>query len=441
MPMRSWLRPRLLILLPLALVLVVSFFLSPLPVGAAEQKRPKTREEREAQRAAQKAAPSVAISKKLAEVRELLSQNKLAEARRVIDDLEKRRNLKVSDQANIFQFAAYVRTQQDQNREAADYFQKAVDLNALAPAAQKGMILQLARVYGLLEEFEKALTAVNLWFEPGDYTPPQAQVAEAHFLKGMILNRLKRMDEAVPEVEKAIELSANVKEGWLQLLVSLYYQLDNFPKVAETLEKLIANFPDKKNYWTTISQIYAQLDRMDRALAMLQLAHQMNLLDKDREFLALSQHLINQEIPFQCGQTLEKAIGDKILAGDAKNYGFLANCWLVAREQQRALDPLLKGAEASEDGSLYLRLAYIHLQRDRYEEAIPVLQKALAKAKPGERGAVNLLIGVAQLGVKHLDEAERALRAAMTDEKARADAERYLTYLEQERQRLEPPAA
>ncbi len=440
MPKRSWLRPRLAIVFSLALALGISLFAATLPVAAADPKKPKTREEREALKAQQKAAPSQAISKKLAQVRELLAENKLAEARKITDELERRRSLKPSDQANVFQFAAYVRTQLEQNREAADYFQKAVDLNALAPAAQKGMILQLARVYGLLEEFEKALVAVNLWFEPVAYTPPQAQVAEAHFLKGMILSRLKRMKEAIPEVEQAIELSTIMREGWLQLLVSLYYQLDDFPKVADTLEKLVANFPDKKNYWTTISQIYAQLDRMDRALAMLQIAHEAKLLDKDREFLALSQHLINQEIPYQCGQTLDHAISDKILAADAKNYGFLANCWLVAREQKRALEPLAKGAEVSEDGGLYLRLAYIHLQRDRYDEAIPVLQKALVKAKPEERGAVHLLIGVAQLGVKHLDEAERALRAALADEKARPDAERYLTYLEQERQRQEPPA-
>jgi tetratricopeptide (TPR) repeat protein len=411
---------------------------------AAEPKKPnapKSREERAAARAAQKAAPSQAISKKLKEVQELLAENKIAQARRVIDDLEKRRNLKASDQANIYQFAAYVRTQQDQNREAADYFQKAVDLKALAPSAQKGMILQLARVYGLIDRFENALETVNLWFEPIGYDPPQAQVAEAHFLKGMILNRLERYNDAIPEVEKALELATVTREAWLQLLVSLYFKTDNFPKLSETLEKLIANFPDKKTYWTTISQIYAQQDKMDRALATLQIANEHKLLDKDKEFLALSQHLINQDIPYQCGQVLTKAIEDKILSADAKNYGFLANCWLVAREQKRAMDPLEKGAEVAEDGSLYLRLAYLHLQRDRYEEAIPVLNKALAKSKPDERGAINLLLGVSHIGTKHLDEAERALKAAMADQKARPDAERYLNFLEQERQRMEPPAA
>jgi tetratricopeptide (TPR) repeat protein len=440
--LRTVKRGRVLVLLLLAALVTAT---SSAAVNAAEQKKPnapKTREERAAAKAAQKAAPSPTISKKLGEIQKLLSENKIDQARKTVDDLEKRRNLKASDQANIFQFAAYVRNQQEQYEEAAKYFQKAVDLKALAPSTQKGMTIQLARIYGLLKRFDRALAAVDLWFEPiGEYQPPQTQVSEAHYLKGNILAQLKRPQEAVVEIQKALELATVMRESWLELLVAQYFQLEDFPKMAETLEKLLAHFPAKKKYYTTIAQIYAQLEKSDRALALLSIAREHKLLDKDREFLALSQHLISQDIPYQCGEVLAKAIDDKVLAGDAKNYGFLANCWLVAREQQRAMEPLEKGAEVAEDGSLYLRLAYLHLQRDRYKEAIPVLNKALAKAKAEERGSINLLLGVSYLGTKHLGEAERALKAALIDQKARPDAERYLTYLEQERQRLEPPAA
>ena len=77
----------------------------------------------------------------------------------------------------------------------------------------------------------------------------------------------------------------------------------------------------------------------------------------------------------------------------------------------------------------------MYLQRERFEEAISALNKGLAKAKPDQRGRVYLLIGVAQLGAKRLDEAERAFRSARADEKTRAEADSYLKFVTQERER------
>jgi hypothetical protein len=75
------------------------------------------------------------------------------------------------------------------------------------------------------------------------------------------------------------------------------------------------------------------------------------------------------------------------------------------------------------------------LQRERFAPAIDALQKGLAKSKPERRGSAQLLIGVAQLGSEHFDAAERAFRAAQSDEKVRHAAESYLKYLDEQRAR------
>jgi len=77
----------------------------------------------------------------------------------------------------------------------------------------------------------------------------------------------------------------------------------------------------------------------------------------------------------------------------------------------------------------------MHLQRERFEPALDALQKALAKSKPERRGSAQLLIGVAQLGSEHFDAAERAFRAARSDEKVRRAAESYLKFLDEQRAR------
>ena len=128
-----------------------------------------------------------------------------------------------------------------------------------------------------------------------------------------------------------------------------------------------------------------------------------------------------------------------VIAPDADAYKLVSNCYIAARENERALEPLTKAAELSPDGDMYMLLGQMHLQRDRFAAALDALEKSLAKAKPEQRGPVNLLIGVAQLGAEHLDAAERAFRAAHGDEKVRRAADSYLKYLEEQRARRDQP--
>ena len=117
----------------------------------------------------------------------------------------------------------------------------------------------------------------------------------------------------------------------------------------------------------------------------------------------------------------------------------LSNCYVAARENELALEPLAKAGELAPDGEMYMLLGQMHLQRERYEPALEVLQKALAKSKPEQRGSVQLLIGVAQLGSNKLDDAERAFQAAANDAKVGDAARSYLKFVAE--QRLAEPAA
>ena len=107
-----------------------------------------------------------------------------------------------------------------------------------------------------------------------------------------------------------------------------------------------------------------------------------------------------------------------MLKADADSYGLLSNCYLAAREGDEALAPLAKAAELSPDGDdVRAARPAAPPAGGRFDAALEALQKALAKAKPEQRGSVQLLIGVAQLGSERFDDAERAFRAAQGDEK------------------------
>jgi tetratricopeptide (TPR) repeat protein len=205
--------------------------------------------------------------------------------------------------------------------------------------------------------------------------------------------------------------------------------------VANTLERLISMSPQKKQYWTQLAAVQNYLEREARALATLQLANQAGLLSDDREYRQLARLLFLREMPYQCARLVEGGLTGGKVKQDAESYRLMSNCFLAAREHDLALDPLARAGELAPDGEMFMLLGQLHLQRDRFEPALEALQKALAKSKPDQRGQVQLLIGVAQLGTERFDDAERAFRAATGDKKVQNAAESYLKFLEEQRLR------
>jgi tetratricopeptide (TPR) repeat protein len=289
---------------------------------------------------------------------------------------------------------------------------------------------QLAGLYAQLSEFPKAKEVLDKWFQGADQPTP-----EAYYLNAVILIQMERYAEAVTSAEQAVALSPNPREGWLSLLVHSYYLVKNYAKMASTLERLIAQVPTKKSYWMLLSAAYFDLDRDDEARAIVQLAYRQGLLDQEKEVRALARLLLANGLPFEAANVLEKGMKDKVLPGKEDVYELLTNAFLQARAEDLALGPLTKGSELAEDAQLNILLGKVYLQDERFEDAIMALNKGLVKAKPDQRGRVYLLLGAAQIGAKRLDEAERAFQSARADEKTRAEADSYLKFLTQERER------
>jgi tetratricopeptide (TPR) repeat protein len=207
--------------------------------------------------------------------------------------------------------------------------------------------------------------------------------------------------------------------------------------VAATLERLVSMSPGKKHYWVQLAAVQNYLEREAKALAALRIAYQGKLLTEDRELRQLSRLLFLRDLPYQCAQTLQDGLGAGIVKADADSYRLMSNCFIAARENDRALEPLAKAGELAPDGDMYMLLGQMHLQKDRFDPALEALRKALAKSKPEQRGSVQLMIGVAQLGKNDYAAAERSFNAASGDKKVSKAAESYLKFLAAERARKE----
>lgn len=396
-----------------------------LAAGGADAKRKKAEEGAGGERGVGVSKP---VAEKLLQANEQLEKERYDAALAIVDAVAKRRRLKPPELAQIHRFRGYIYVNKGMIEPAAAELQKALDQNGLDRGAEQLTTYSLAQLYTQLGKYDQALGLIDRWFETAE-----SPKADAYYLKAMILVQQEKFEAALEPARMAVDMSPKPKESWLQLLAAIYIQTRDYPNVAATLERLVAMAPGKKQYWVQLAAVQHHLERDARALATLKLADSAQLLDDDKEMRQLARLLFLRELPFECAQAVEKGIESGKVKPDAESYRLLANCYLAARETDRALGPLAKAGELSSDGDMYLLLGQLHLQRDRYAPALDALQKSLAKAKPAQRGSVQLLIGVAQMGAERFDDAERAFKAAQNDDKVRRAAESYLRYLEEQR--------
>jgi tetratricopeptide (TPR) repeat protein len=374
------------------------------------------------------------VAEALLDANERMEKDQYDEALAIVDKAAKRRKLKAPDLAQIHRFRGYIYVNMNKTEQGAAELQKSLDQHGLDRNSEQVTTYSLAQLYTQLGQYDRALALIDTWFQSAESPKP-----DAYYLKAMILVQQEKPEAALEPAKTAIESSPSPRESWVQLLAAIYIQLRDYPNVASTLERLIDMAPNKKQYWVQLAAVQHHLEKDARAAATLRLADQAELLNDDKEFRQLARLLFLRDQPYECAKTVEEAMAAGIVKADADAYKLIANCYVAARENDRALEPLAKAAEMSPDGDMYMLLGQMHLQRDRFAPALDALQKSLAKAKPEQRGSVNLLIGVAQLGAERLDDAERAFRAAQSDEKVRRAADSYLKYLEEQRARRDQP--
>ena len=370
------------------------------------------------------------VSRYLAASLKLMQDNKLDDAAALLNKINSQKRLNPAERAKIQQFLGNVAVYKSDMKGATKNLANALELKGLDPASEQQVTFQLASIYAQIGDYPNAMKTLDQWFAKATQPTP-----EAYYLKAVILIQMQRLEEAVTAAEQAVALTSEPREGWLSLLAHTYYLTKDYSNMSKTLERLIARSPNKKSYWLLLSAAYFELDRDDDARAIVQLAYRQGLLDQDREIRALARLLLSNGLPYEAAAVIEKGMASTLVPRQKDTYELLTNAFLQAREGDRALEPLTKGADLADDAQLYLLLGKVHLQRDRYKEAVNALNQGLAKAKPEQRGKVYLLLGVAQLGANRLDDAEVAFRSAAGDAKTRAEAENYLKFVTQERTR------
>jgi tetratricopeptide (TPR) repeat protein len=251
---------------------------------------------------------------------------------------------------------------------------------------------------------------------------------------------MEEFARALPPAQKAIELAEMPQESWLQLLLALYIQKEQFNDAIPLLERLVAMAPDKKTYWMQLSAIYGQVEDYPNALAIMFLAYEAGLVTEDPEIRRLADLLLFNEVPYRGGQILEDAIEKGTVTVDDKLYEKLANCWIAAGEVEKAIEPLEKGSELASSGEMLVRLGQVHMERQDWEAAQAALERGIDKGELKDTGQAQLLMGIAFFNERKLADARPWFARAAKAAKHRSIAETYIQIIDAQTAQPASPA-
>jgi tetratricopeptide (TPR) repeat protein len=326
----------------------------------------------------------------------------------------------------VFRLKAYVAYSEGDFAAAVENFDKVLAEEVLPPRDDNRIRFNIAQLYASLRKWPEAIASLDRWERYAEEPDPLA-----HYLRGIAHYQLDDLEQALSEAEKAVDLSPEPPEGWLQLLAALYTQKEDYASVTPILEELVVRFP-KKQYWVQLSLIYGVREDYKHSLAVQQVAYLQGFLTEDKELRRLARSYLYANLPHPAAQVLEKGLADGLIEHDPEALELLANAWVAAREYERAVPPLREAAQRSADGNLSVRLAQVYLQNEQWKEATEALQRALQKGGLKNPGNAELLLGISYYNDARVEQARSSFARARQYDSTRDAAEQWMTHLERE---------
>lgn len=368
---------------------------------------------------------SMSVYRTMSFIQESIQQEKYDIALEELQNLlTEEGKLKKYDRAKIFEMLASIYMVQEKYTLAVKYAEQALYLDTLEEASIIQLHQRLLYLYLFLENYSKAIENVEIWFK----LEPDPSV-QSHFTAAQIYALADRMEEALSYALRGMQKFREMpeqtpRESWFQLLVSIHFRFRNYQEAANILEQSVNYWPQRRTYYLQLSALYQELNQPKNAFAVLSIAYQNNLLDKEPDISRLVQMYRYFEYPFKGASILSYSLKQKAINSDEANWAKTADAWLQAREWSQAETALIKAAGLSRDGIHWLRLCQSTFQDERWSESQQHCNQALKKGKLGEEeGAAWYLLALSRYYDNKVHEAKSAFEHCINWEKTKSDCE------------------
>ena len=378
----------------------------------------------------QTVAMSQPVYEALLEIQELVEVDDYANAQIKIVELQGKKKLSPYEAAQIWNLSGYNYYLQENYPKAIQSYESVLRQPELPEALQQSTLKTLAQLHFTVEDFQKALETVDrlmaVIVEPA---------ADVFMLKGQALFQMQKYEEAIDPIKTAIEMYKDQgrvpRENWLLLLRVCYWELKDFPNMLIVLEELIEAYP-KDSYVLTLAGVHSELGDTKKQLALTEALYEKGYIDGKTHAINLANLYLLHGIPYKAAKVLEKEIAAGTVKSDVRNLRLLSQAWYSAREDEKAIPPLLLAAESSEDGELYIRLAQSYINLEKWSEAAKSAQKGISIGGIKRMDTANIMYGMALFNQKKLEQARRVFQAAGKDKRSVRASQQWIKYVDSE---------
>ena len=373
------------------------------------------------------------VYSQLARAQKLADEGNVTEGMAVLEKIKNRQNqLNSYEKAMLWNFIGFIQYSEENISAAVDAFKAVIEQEPIPEALEMSTVFSLAQLSMSLERYEETIAYLDRWETLANDKTNRASAltlrANAMYASRQYQPALKAIDAAIA----ALEDGKQPKENWLVLKRALHFELKQTSQVAETTEQLVRLF-DKPKYWIELANLYGELDKEDLHLAVLEAAYQQGFIDKSRDFQTLAQLYYYSGTPYKAANLLQNEIDKGRINPDLKIYTFLAQCWEAAKELDNAIVVLKKASDSTRDLSILQRLARLHVDLEKWNEALTYANKAEEHidimTNPGN---VYVAKGIALLNLKRYDESIAAFRKAETIKDTSRVASQWLKFAQRE---------
>ena len=384
-----------------------------------------------------------------------------ATARSILTELlNNRAEMKSYDRSVMWNYWGYIYFSEEDYDQAMYAYEQLLNEPEATIPLRTASLLTLAQLNLVKERWDKGISLILQWMDEVETVTAQSYylLSSAYFQKEDFVRARTNMEEAIRLAE---EEGYRPKENWYVLLAACFSELKDRKVIGPEyaleqqvgIYEILVNYYPKKQYFLQLGYTYQQMDREEDYMLTLKAAYDKDFLDKESEYLALSQMLLLKKNPYWAAQVLvagqqkkvtitDEDTGEEetvaVLKDKEKTLKLLADAWRMAQEIDMAIPVLEKAAKMSKDGDTYVLLGNLYLFEDRMEDSIRDIKNGLAKPKVKSRSQALLVLGQAYFELQNFEEAKKQFRAAARDENKRIKktANSWIKYAENEEIRV-----
>lgn len=295
------------------------------------------------------------------------------------------------------------------------------------------------------QHFAKSIAFLERWLKGTDKPDRDPTRQDAQVFFANVLYNLASLDpdnidqdllkKAEQEVQKGLRMTTKPKETLYLILLAIAQQQNDYPRLAELLELLLAKSPSKKDFWPQLAGVYLALaaqekdevkarEHYTRAILAIERAQSLGFMKSPKENYNLVGTYFNVGQFGRATEILHSGLRDGSIENDLKNWELLAYSYQQVDKPYQAIDALQEGTKKFPDsGQLDYQAATIYYSLNKPEEAFKHLQQATKKGNLDKPGAVYAFLGYVSWDLGKLDEASAAIEKALSYPDGQRDAQ------------------